>query len=78
MSLRKYVLLGITAFLGVVSVSIVWRLLTFKYPTHSDVFFMGVEASALAILLLVCLLLISYFLYRLATLFSKKLKLIKA
>ena len=72
MSLRKYVLLGVTAFLGVVSVSILWRLLTVKYPTHSDVFFMGVEAGALAILLLVCLSLISYFLYRLAVLSLKK------
>jgi len=72
MSLRKYVLLGVTAFLGVVSISILWRLLTVKYPTHSDVFFMGVEAGALAILLLVCLSLISYFLYRLAVLSLKK------
>ena len=72
MSLRKFVLLGVTAFLGVVSASILWRLLTFKYPTHSDVFFMGVEAGALAILLLVCLSLISYFLYRLAVLSLKK------
>jgi hypothetical protein len=66
MSLRKYFLLGIIAFLSVVSVSILWRLLTVKYPTHSDVFFMGVEAGALAILLLACLSLICYFLYRLA------------
>ena len=66
MSLRKYVLLGVTAFLGVVSVSILWRLLTVKYPTHSDVFFMGVEAGALAILLLVSFSLIGYLLYRLS------------
>ena len=72
MSLRKFVLLGVTAFLSVVSISILWRLLTVKYPTHSDVFFMGVEAGALAILLLVCLSLIIYFLCRLAVLSSKK------
>lgn len=76
MSMRRYVLLGVTAFLGFVSLSIIWRLLTFKYPTHSDVFFMGVEAGALAILLLVCLSLIGYLLYRLAVLSSKKVKLV--
>jgi hypothetical protein len=52
--------------------SILWRLMTAKYPTHSDVFFMGVEAGALAILLLACLSLISCFLYRLIVLSSKK------
>jgi len=74
LSLREYFLLGVTAFLGVASASILWRLLTVKYPTHWDVFFMGVEAGALAILLLVCLSLISYLLHRLAVLSSKKLK----
>lgn len=72
MSVGKYVLVGVTVFLSVVSISILWQLLTKEYPTHSDVFFMGVEAGALAILLLVCLSLISYFLYRLALLSSKK------
>jgi hypothetical protein len=76
MSLRKYVLLGVTAFLGFVSVSVLWRLLTFNYPTHSDVFFIGVEAGGLTILLLVCLSLIGYLLYRLAVLSSKKVKLL--
>ena len=66
LSLRKYVLLGVTAFLGIASISILWRLLAVRYPTHSDVFFMGVEAGVLAISLLVCLFLIGYFLYRLA------------
>jgi hypothetical protein len=40
---EKVCSLGVIAFLGFVSVSILWRLLTVKYPTHSDVFFMGVE-----------------------------------
>ncbi len=70
MSLRRYVLLSVAAFLGVVSISIIWRFLTVKYPTHSDVFFMGVEAGALAILLLVCVALTGYFLYRLTLLSS--------
>jgi hypothetical protein len=72
MFLRKYVLLGVIAFLGIVSILILWKLLTTGYPTHSDVFFMGVEAGALAILLLICLSLASYFLYRLAVLSSRK------
>jgi hypothetical protein len=72
MFLRKYVLLGVIAFLGTISILILWKLLTTEYPTHSDVFFMGVEAGALAILLLICLSLASYFLYRLAVLSSRK------
>jgi hypothetical protein len=72
MPLKRYVLLSIAAFLGVVGISIVWRFLTAKYPTHSDVFFMGVEAGALAVLLLVCVSLIGYFLYRLTALSSRR------
>jgi hypothetical protein len=68
MFLRSYVLLGGIALLAVVSISIVWQLLTANYPTHSDVFFMGVEAGVLATVLLVCLALIGFSLYRIMVL----------
>jgi uncharacterized membrane protein len=68
MFLRSYVLLGIIALLAIVSISIVWLLFAADYPTHSDVFFMGVEAGVLAAVLLVCLVLIGFFLYRLIVL----------
>jgi hypothetical protein len=72
MSTKRCVLLSFTAFLGVVSIAIIWRFLTVNYPTHSDVFFMGVEAGALAILLLVCVVLIGYFLFRVTLLSSRR------
>jgi hypothetical protein len=72
MPLRRCVLLSATGFLGVVCISIVWRFLTIKYPTHSDVFIIGVEAGVLAILLLVYMSLTGYFLYRLAVLPPKR------
>ena len=67
MSLVKYFLLGATIALAVISVSIIWQLLTADYPTHSDVFFMGVEAGALLVVLLVCLSLMSFLLFRRVT-----------
>ena len=72
MFLRSYILLGVIALLAIVSISIVWKLLTANYPTHSDVFFMGVEAGVLAAMLLVCLVLIGFFLYRLIALSTKR------
>jgi hypothetical protein len=64
MLLRGYVRLVVVVLLAIVSISIVWQLFTANYPTHSDVFFMGVEAGVLAAVLLVCLVLIGFFLYR--------------
>ena len=72
MFLRSYILLGVIALLAIVSISIVWQLLTANYPTHSDVFFMGVEAGVLAVVLLICLVLIGFFLYRLIVLSKKR------
>jgi uncharacterized membrane protein len=69
---RGYILLTAIALLSIVSVSIVWELFTADYPTHSDVFFIGVEAGVLAVVLLVCLVLIGIFLYRLMTLPKKR------
>jgi hypothetical protein len=69
---RGYILLSAIALLAIVSTSIVWKLLTASYPTHSDVFFMGVEAGVLAATLLVCLVLIGFFLYRLIVLSTKR------
>lgn len=62
---RGYILLTAIALLAIISISIVWELLTANYPTHSDVFFTGVEAGVLASMLLVCLVLIGFFLHRL-------------
>src|SRR4030067_179910 len=70
---RGYILLSAIALLAIVSTSVVWKLLAASYPTHSDVFFMGVEAGVLAVVLLVCLVLIGFFLYRLIVL-SKTIK----
>ena len=72
MSLGKYLLSGATVVLAVISISVIWQLLTADYPTHSDVFFMGVEAGALAVVLLVCMSLMSFLLYRLVTMPKKK------
>lgn len=47
------------------SVLFAQRLLTAGYPTHSDVFYLGVEAGVLLGALMVCLVLICWFLYRL-------------
>jgi len=66
--LKRYVLLGAIILSVIVSASIIWHLSTADYPTHSDVFFMGVEAGALASLLLVCLFLTGFFLYSLIVL----------
>jgi len=71
MSLRKYLLSGSTVVLAIISISIIWQLLTAYYPTHSDVFFMGVEAGTLAVVLLVCLSLMGFLLYRLVTTLKK-------
>jgi len=71
MFLKSYVLLGVIAFLAILSISIVWQLLAANYPIHSDVFFMGVEAGVLVVVLLVCLFLIGFFLYRLTVLSVK-------
>jgi hypothetical protein len=68
MFLKGYVRLVVVVLLAIVSISIVWQLLTANYPTHSDVFFTGVEAGVLVTVLLVCLVLIGFFLYRLIAL----------
>lgn len=54
MSSKTYFFFGVIGFLAIVSISIIWQLLTADYPTHSDVFFMGVEAGMLAVVLMVC------------------------
>jgi uncharacterized membrane protein len=69
--LKAYILSVIIVVLLIASVSIAWRLFTANYPTHSDVFFMGVECGALLVVLLICLFLICLLLYRLATLWYR-------
>jgi hypothetical protein len=70
MSRQGYIILIEVILLAIVSISIAWHLFTSDYPTHSDVFFMGVEAGALAIVLSVCLFLICLLIYRLVMLAS--------
>ena len=69
--LKGYLLLGAVIFLFIVSVSIVWELFRKDYPTHSDVFYIGVVYGTLAMLLLVCIVLISVLLYYLARLMRR-------
>ena len=66
MKLRIYMQTSILAVLIFTAIFIALRLLTAKYPTHSDVFWIGVECGALAILLFGILLLGFYLLTRLA------------
>ena len=62
---KEYVLLGAIILLLIISILIIWELLTANYPTHSDIFFMGVQCGVLIVVLLVSLVLIGLFLYRL-------------
>jgi hypothetical protein len=64
-STKGYVLLALFIVLAIVSITIAYRLFTAEYPTHSDVFFLGVECGGLGVLLLGCLILICLLLYRL-------------
>ena len=63
--IKTYALLSAIILLVIVSVSIIHQLFTAEYPTHSDVFFMGVECGVLVVVLLGSLFLICLFLYRL-------------
>jgi hypothetical protein len=69
--LRGYSLAGIVIGLGAVSISIIWQLLTGDYPTHSDVFWIGVQTGVLGMLFVISVSLICYYSYRLI-LFRKR------
>ena len=69
--IKGYILLCLIILFSVFSILITQRLLTAKYPTHSNVFFMGVECGVLVIVLFVCLFLVCLSLYRLAILLHK-------
>jgi hypothetical protein len=60
MSLRRNALLGAIIVLAIVSILIIWQLVTTDYPTHSDVFYIGLVAGVLAGSLLICLFLIGF------------------
>jgi len=62
--LKRYVLLAPIILFVVVSILITQRLFTAKYPTHSDVFFMGVECGVLVFLLLLCVFFICLLLFK--------------
>ena len=51
--------------LAVASILFAQRLLTAGYPTHSDVFYLGVEAGVFLSGLMVCFVLLCWFLYHL-------------
>jgi len=61
--IKGYVLLALITLFVIISILITQRLLTAEYPTHSDVFFMGVECGVLVVVLLICLFLICLLLY---------------
>lgn len=61
--IKTYALLSAIILLVIVSASIIHQLFTAEYPTHSDVFFMGVECGVLVVVLLSCLFLICLLLY---------------
>ena len=65
MSPKRNLLLASMIVLAVISISIVWYLATTGYPTHSDVFWLGVQSGFLAGLLLLCLGLIGFLSYKL-------------
>jgi len=65
---RIAVSIAILAIAFIISILIIGRLFTAEYPTHSDVFYMGVECGVLVVVLLVCLFLVCLVLYRLAVL----------
>jgi hypothetical protein len=50
--------------LALLSLSILWTFWTTGYPTHADLFWMGVEFGTLLMGLLLCLFLIGLSLYR--------------
>ena len=70
--IRVYILLAFIIVFVIVSISVTHRLLTAEYPTHSDVFFKGVECGVLMVMLLVCLFLICLFLYRLTRMYKPR------
>jgi hypothetical protein len=71
-STKGYVLLALFVVLVLVSITIAYRLFTADYPTHSDVFFMGVECGGLVVVLSGCLILACLLFYRLGGLLLRK------
>ena len=69
--LKGYILVGAVLFLSVTRIVVFHRLITADYPTHSDVFHIGVECGAIGVFLLLCLLLIGLLLYQLTVILRK-------
>jgi len=65
MSPRRNLLVAFMIVLAAISISIVWYFATTDFPTHSDVFWLGVQSGFLAGLLLMCLGLIGFLSYQL-------------
>ena len=60
----KYVLVAFIVILFLLSLSILWTFFTTNYPTHADVFWIGVQFGILLIVLLLSFFLICFSLYR--------------
>jgi len=69
--LEVFILSIIIILLFLASIAIALWLLISQYPTHSDVFFIGVQYGAFLVVLLVCLSMIGLFLYRLGALLRR-------
>ena len=67
MTSKRIILRVVIGILAIISISISWQFAVTKYPTHSDVFWYGVIAGFLATLLLACLSLIGFLVYKLRT-----------
>jgi len=72
MSPKRNPLLASIIIFAVISISIVWYFATTDYPTHSDVFWLGVQSGFLASLLLTCLGLIGFLSYQLTRKVERK------
>jgi len=64
MGKRELYFFGIIVLIAA-SILFAQRLLTAGYPTHSDVFYLGVEAGVFLSGLMVCFVLVCWLLYRL-------------
>ena len=60
----KHVLIAFIVILFLLSLSILWTFVTTNYPTHADVFWIGVQFGVLLIVLLLFIFLICLSLYR--------------
>jgi len=64
----KLVVYSVTsAILIIMGATIIWHLITTKFPTHSDVFWIGVQSGALGVLSILFFVFGLFLLYSIAT-----------